>query len=151
MNNNPVIYKIMRRRERLRRQQEVKNFDSSSIGDMAFLLLIFFIVTSSFILRQGIFFSLPSKSAGSVRIEENRVIDGYPENSGFLYSEQLLGREEFSTAMMQRVKKNEESVMIIHMKEGVIYDRLVDTLSVARETGIRRVSLKNDGARAGMR
>ena len=151
MNNNPVIYKIMRRRERLRRQQEVKNFDSSSIGDMAFLLLIFFIVTSSFILRQGIFFSLPSKSAGSVRIEENRVIDVYPENSGFLYSEQLLGREEFSTAMMQRVKKNEESVMIIHMKEGVIYDRLVDTLSVARETGIRRVSLKNDGARAGMR
>jgi len=43
MDKTRVIWNILRRREVIRRQTEEKPFESSSIGDMSFLLLIFFL------------------------------------------------------------------------------------------------------------
>ena len=40
---------------------------------------------------------------------------------------------------------SEKSILVIHMKPDVRYERLIDTLSVARETGISKVSLKKAG------
>lgn len=143
--NNKVILKILARHGIKKREREVRHFDSSSISDLAFLLLIFFIVTSSFIIRQGVFFSLPSQSAASVRLKENQVIEVYPQDNGFLYNDELLDRSEFMQMIVDHNKINPDTVLIIYMNPQVKYDRLVDTLSVAKETGMKRVSLKNIG------
>ncbi|MDY6967642.1 MAG: biopolymer transporter ExbD [Spirochaetota bacterium] len=142
MDNNKIILKILSRRQRQKRIQEERQFDSSSVGDLAFLLLIFFIVTSSFILRQGIFFSLPSKNASSVRMEAKQILEVYPKNNGFIYNKDLLDRYRFKEAVIEHKKKYPNSVLIIYMDTDVKYDRLVDTLSIAKETGTSRVSLK---------
>lgn len=143
MENDNVIVKILQRRGRLKRKSEERTFDSISIADMAFLLLIFFIVTGSFVLRQGIFFSLPSKTAGSVSLDERQITEVYPREEGFLHNGTLLNREQFGRLLREREKTVREGVLMIHMGERVRYERLVDTLSVARESGVRRVSLKN--------
>ncbi len=143
MYNNNIILKIIRRREMKKRVSEYKPFESSSIGDLAFLLLIFFIVTGSFVLRQGIFFSLPSQTAGSVKLEEKLIVDVYPQDNGFQYNEDIMNREAFKDMLTERKNESSEVVLIIHMKQQVKYDRLVDTLSIAKEAGIKRISLKN--------
>lgn len=143
MENDNVIVKILQRRGRLKRRSDERTFDSISIADMAFLLLIFFIVTGSFVLRQGIFFSLPSKTAGSVSLDERQITEVYPREEGFLHDGTLLNREQFGRLLREREKTVREGVLMIHMGERVRYERLVDTLSVARESGVRRVSLKN--------
>lgn len=143
MDNNIIIIKILRRRERQKCFSEEKSFDSTAIGDLAFLLLIFFIVTASFILRQGIFFSLPSQNAGSIKIEKKQIIEIYPQNKGFQYKGDILDRDTFKQVVIKRKKDDPNTVLIIFMAPTVKYDRLVDALSIARETGITRVSLKN--------
>lgn len=142
MNKKQIIYRILNRKEKLRKMQDERQFDSSPMGDIAFLLLIFFIVTSSFILRQGIFFSLPSKSAGSVSLKDNKIVEVYPQDSGFLYNDRIITREQLKEVLNEKKEKVPDSVLIIRMKPKVAYDRLVDTLSVAKETKIKRVSLK---------
>ena len=84
MNDTRIIYKIIRRRAARQKELEAKPFDSSAIADLAFLLLIFFIVTSSFILRQGLFFSLPSRSSGSVRLDDKKIVEVVPGNDGLV-------------------------------------------------------------------
>ena len=95
-----VILKIIRRREIRRKGFNDKPFESSSVGDLAFLLLIFFIVTSSFILRQGIFFSLPSKKASTIRLEQEQIIEVYPKNEGVLYNGKLIDRNTFKKRLL---------------------------------------------------
>ncbi len=145
MENRNVIINLLKRRERRRARTEAKMFESVSIADMAFLLLIFFIVTGSFVLRQGIFFSLPSKSAGAVTLEEKLIVEVYPRNEGFMLGGELLGRDRFKEVLRAREKAAPGTVLMIFMDPKVRYERLVDTLSVARETGVARVSLKNTG------
>jgi len=143
MDKSKVAWKVLSRRENKKRHRKESSFESASIGDMAFLLLIFFIVTGSFILRQGIFFSLPSKTAGAIRMADKDIIEVYPKNEGFLYNNRLIGRAEFKKELALHRERSPEGVLIIRMKKDVMYDRLVDTLSAARETGVKKVSLKN--------
>ena len=137
-----LIRKISIRSKRMRFSRDEKSFESSAMGDLAFLLLIFFIVTSSFMIRQGIFFSLPSNTAGVVRLTDDQIMEVAPQNSGFLYRGMIVERGVFLDTMKRQMKQDQNKVLIIAMGSTVKYDRLVDTLSVAKEAGIRRVSLK---------
>ena len=148
MDNTLLVRQLVQRRLRKKRLFEHRPFESVSIGDIAFLLLIFFIVTSSFILREGIFFSLPARNAATVKLEDSQVAEVEPVNGGFRFRGQLLGRTDFSREMKKFIGSDSKKVLIIAMGPAVKYERLVDTLSVARETGVRRVSIKNmDGGR----
>jgi len=137
-----LVLKLRARAKRKRFSREEKFFESSAMGDLAFLLLIFFIVTSSFMIRQGIFFSLPSNTAGVVRLTDDQIMEVSPQNNGFLYRGMLVERGAFLETMKRQMKQDRNKVLIIAMGSSVKYDRLVDTLSVAKEAGIRRVSLK---------
>ncbi|HQP47755.1 MAG TPA: biopolymer transporter ExbD [Spirochaetota bacterium] len=137
-----LIRKISIRSKKKRFSRDEKSFESSAMGDLAFLLLIFFIVTSSFMIRQGIFFSLPSNTAGVVRLTDDQIMEVAPQNNGFLYRGMMVERAAFLKMMEQQMKADAKKVLIIAMGSTVKYDRLVDTLSVAKEAGIRRVSLK---------
>lgn len=117
-------------------------FEASSIGDLAFLLLIFFIVTSSFILRQGVFLSLPSDSA-SVKVDEKNLLSVYPETQGYTVEGKFLDREGLLAQIRERREQSRDTIMVIYMKPDVKYDRLVDTLSAAKEEKLKKISLKN--------
>jgi biopolymer transport protein ExbD len=145
MKDKSVILKYLSNRRKVRKgRMEFTLFESFSIGDLAFLLLIFFIVTSSFILREGIFFSLPSNSGSAVRVDSKQILDVYPENSGFRIDDKLMARDEALEAFSAHKKNVDDAVVIIHMKDGIIYDRFIDTLSLAKETGIGRVSIREN-------
>jgi len=144
MNQKDLIVAILskKRKVRKRKRNDEYSSDSSSIGDIAFLLLIFFIVTSSFILRQGIFLSLPSKNSSSVKVEKSSIVEVVPQNDGFIVDGNFLDRNNFKNLLTYDYKKMSEIIMLVRMKDDVKYDRLVDTLSVAKEVGIKRISLK---------
>jgi len=141
--NKELITKLLKRREQKKLLYEHKPFESSSVGDIAFLLLIYFIVTSSFILRQGIFFSLPSPDAGAIKVDQARIAEIIPSNNGYIYSGETVTRDQVKKVLAERKNKNANLIMVIKMRPGVKYEMLVDALSIARESGITDVSLKN--------
>lgn len=142
--NKHIILRILNRRKIIAQQRPNKFFDSSAIGDIAFLLLIFFIVTGSFILRQGIYFSLPSKNASSVSIEQKYITYVTPENAGFSINGKHLDRSRLKEILAAKREMSKKNILVICMKPSIKYKRLIDTLSLAKETGIKRVSLKKE-------
>jgi len=138
-----IIHRILVKRIRSWRSREDLFVEPTSMADIAFLLLLFFIVTSSFLIREGIFFSLPEKGA-SVRVEEEKVIEVYPVEDGFRVGEALLDRQGFRDRLVRSLEETPGKILVIRMGSTVRYDRLVDALGVAKETGMNRISLKHD-------
>lgn len=138
---------LLSKSARVRREKRLSSgfFDTTSIGDISFLLFIFFIVTSSFILREGIFLSLPSARSSAVRLAPEQVLEMKPEDEGFRVGTHLLSREAFAAELRRFKDSGPDRVLVIRMSLRVKYDRLVDALSVAKETGMRKVSLQNEG------
>ncbi len=138
--NLAAFYRKSRRRHLLGSGGE---FEASSIADLAFLLLIFFIVTSSFILRQGVFLSLPAKKSSSIQVDAKQIVQLTPEASGFAVDGERMSREKTAELLTRKNREISELIVVIYMRPTVAYDRLVDALSVAKESGVRRLSLKD--------
>ena len=145
---NSRIRKILIATSEKRRNKkpgEEKFLDATPIGDLSFLLFIFFMVTGSFVLREGILFSLPAKYGKPVHVEEQNIIDVFPCEKGFIMGGQILNRSQLLGELKNLKSRSGEKILLIHMAPETRYDRLVDTLSVARESEIRRVSLQQSG------
>ncbi len=146
MKRKAIVVSILLRKKRIKeiKERNEHNSDSSSIGDIAFLLLIFFIVTSSFILRQGISLSLPSKNSAPMKVKENMVFEVIPTEKGFIIDGEFNDRESFKNKLVEEFKKSKDIILLVKMNKGIRYDRLIDALSVAKETGLRnKISVKN--------
>ena len=131
------------RKARTRREVRQADFDSSAVADLAFLLLIFFIVTSSFILRQGLFLSLPSSKSSAVRVDAKKLFKVYPQKAGFKYKGKRYDRAQLAAELQKQKEKIKDLIMIIYMNEEVAYERLVDTMSLAKEQKIKKLSIKD--------
>ncbi len=136
------MYWLFGKQKSREKQSRLIDFDTTPIADLSFNLLIFFIVTASFIIRQGVFLSLPSLTAGTVKVDLSQVIEIYPQNNGFIVDGRALNRKELLQYLELRKSQTKDAVSIIHMKPDIKYERLVDTLSAIRESGLSKISLK---------
>ncbi|MGQ9844172.1 MAG: ExbD/TolR family protein [Spirochaetota bacterium] len=136
------MYWLLRKHKPQQKQSRLIEFDTTPIADLSFNLLIFFIVTASFIIRQGVFLSLPSLSAGTVKVEALQVIEIYPQNNGFIVEGKPLDRKQLLQYLALKKSQINEPISIIYMKPDIKYERLVDTLSAVRESGLSKISLK---------
>lgn len=120
--------------------------ETSSIGDMAFLLLIFFIVTSSFVMKQGLFLSLPSDSGQAIKVEESQIFEIAPLEELYLVggpSGERLDEKQALQALIDKKAKIDDIVFVVHMDPAIAYERLIDALGIARQAGVKRISLKD--------
>lgn len=138
------MYGNIRRNKDKRREKNELQFDTTAVADLSFNLLIFFIVTASFIMRQGIFLSLPSAGSAAVKVEANQIFDIYPEQNGFVIEGEKKNRGDVMLMLKSRKESVRDIVAVIHMKPDVKYDRLVDSLSLIRESGVVKISLKDN-------
>lgn len=127
-----------------RRSFELAEGDLSSVADVAFLLLIFFIVTSSFAINEGILLNLPSKESSAIKVDREDIVDIYPQAEGFKVENEFYDRKQLGEMLVKGYADNPDLVAIIHMVSPVKYERLVDSLSVIKESGLPRVSVKNE-------
>ncbi len=134
----------LRMKRTVRRENNDLQFDTTAIADLSFNLLIFFIVTASFMLRQGIFLSLPSAGSASIKVEQRQIVDIYPETDGFTVEGEKKTRSALMTLLKSRKESVKEVIAVVHMKPELKYDRLVDSLSLVKESGIVKVSLKDN-------
>jgi biopolymer transport protein ExbD len=132
------------KKRRIKLAQSV-SAEATSMGDVAFLLLIFFIVTTSFILRQGVFFTLPSKDAGIQKIDEKNIVKIYPSKSGYKINEAEMNKETLLKQLKSKAASNDETVAVVFMPVKLEYGRLVETLSVIKDSGVKKVSVKKTG------
>ena len=134
-------YRKKKTQQRILRDADV---ESSAISDLAFLLLIFFIVTSTFLLRQGIFLSLPSKEAKAKKIEPEKVFEITPTESSYIYEGKPIERQALLEALAVRKQNIDDATLLVKMGQELKYERLVDAISIAKETGLK-VQIRNEG------
>ncbi len=137
------IFKKLKRSKDVSSLSVISTGDSSSMADVAFLLLIFFIVTSSFLLPQGFFLKLPSDLSKPIVVKKKYIIDVYPENNGaYLINKMVYDADKFKDFLVNKLKETPETIMVVHVKKDIFYYRFTDTLQIARESRLTRISLK---------
>jgi len=126
--------------KRSRVESEIPN---SSMSDVAFLLLIFFLVTTIFNLERGLDLTLPNSEAAPKRISKENVCEILIEANGRI----TLDKEEIVLAQIEdvirrRALENDKLICVIETSPRAYYGIMVDVLDELRLAEARKITLR---------
>lgn len=111
--------------------------------DVVFQLVVFFMVSSTFILTPGISLVLPESSTAEPVAMTKLVVTVSGENEVYLNKERydLDGLSQALSSMSGKTRENIGTV-IIEGDEGVSYSMLISVLDTLRKNGFRGINLR---------
>ena len=115
----------------------------TSLIDIVFLLLIYFLLTTNFMVDEGIKIKLPQAKAAAPQTEE--VITVYVDQEGRAF----LGPDEVSLAeLFDRIKEKigskQDELVVIRADRAVILNKAVKVMDIAKAAGAGRLCLATE-------
>ena len=114
----------------------ITTFASISLTDIVFLLLVFFLLSSTFILQTGIKVQLPQTMAGEPASERMLVISIARDGSVYL-NEDLVSRAELVARIRQQLVSRDQ-IVILRADRNLALDKVVEVMDVAKSAGASR-------------
>ncbi len=125
------------RRPRTRGETTLINL--TSLIDVVFLLLIFFMVSTSFALIRGIKVDLPTTTTPQEKIEQNIVISVTKEGKIYLGKRQISKTELVKTLKRQIGKK--KSLVVINADKDTRHGMVVEVMDLAKQGGAGKLGI----------
>ncbi|HFC97348.1 MAG TPA: biopolymer transporter ExbD [Thermosulfurimonas dismutans] len=118
----------------------------TALIDIVFLLLIYFLLTSSFIHREGLNLSLPRALSGKT-VKAPLTI--YVDRNGTIYFEKKRTRaEELVEVLSRRLATRQEKKVMVEADRRAPLEAVVSAMDAARLAGAKTLSLATEKPRA---
>lgn len=115
----------------------------TSLIDIVFLLLIYFLLTTNFMVDEGIKIKLPQAKASKPQTEETITV--YVDRDGRSY---LNNREITIGELFKRLKEmiggQKDTLVVVKADRGVILNKAVKVMDIAKAAGAGRLCLATE-------
>lgn len=113
------------------------------MSDLAFLLLIFFVVTTTFAVEEGIPLVLPGRTTTTTRVDINDVLEIRARAGGRVEAQgQPIPVTGVRILIAERLATNPDLVVLLTTERSAEYGLMVDVLDEIKLANCRRISLK---------
>ncbi|MGL1935748.1 MAG: biopolymer transporter ExbD [Fibrobacterales bacterium] len=123
-----------------KRERKAANIDIAPMLDMVFILLIFFIVTSSFSRETGVDVTKPQAKSASEVNKENIMIAITREGTVHV-NERQVDLITLKDVLSQMISKNPEREVILIADQDSNTGAVVNVIDVCNLTGVKKVSI----------
>ncbi|MEO9870960.1 ExbD/TolR family protein [Ekhidna sp.] len=104
------------------------SFSMSSMTDIIFLLLIFFMLTASFITPSGLPVNLPSSRSSEIVMQKVSVT--ITKNLTYFVNNQRVNRSSLESVLRSNLS-GKEGIVVLHCDAAVPVERLVEVAGIA--------------------
>lgn len=126
-----------------RRPRQQVQVPLTALIDMVFLLLIYFLLTTNFVVEEGITVKLPKAKAASPRISNVLTVTINRDGIFFVGAEEL-PEEELLNHLRTQLDRRADKLVVVKADSAVFLDRAVKALDLAKEAGAERLSLATE-------
>ncbi|MDZ4728143.1 MAG: biopolymer transporter ExbD [Leptospira sp.] len=134
---------------KLKKKQEIEEISAASMSDIAFLLLVFFMVTAVFFVKEGLNISLPSKKSEPQPFLRKNVFEILVTQDRFKMRNSAFGTKEFTDLKEFRSELNSLEIPDLDNKLALIvttgdtkYGKMLDALSAVQLRGFTKISVR---------
>jgi biopolymer transport protein ExbD len=128
-----------------KRPEASREITMASTSDVAFLLLIFFIVSTIFAAEQGLIMVLPGKQkeTTTVKVRESNVATlKVHDNNSVTLDDDRIEINHIKRAVEDRLEINDQLVIILEIHPDADYGQMIACLDELRLANAKKVSLK---------
>lgn len=112
----------------------------TSLIDIVFLLLIYFLLTTNFLANDGINIKLPQSTASAPQTREEITVDVDSKGRGYLMNEELPLNQLFAR-LKEMIGDDGDRLVVIRADREVILDKAVKIMDIAKAAGAGRLCL----------
>jgi len=131
----------MRRRQNRRKSESEVNL--TPMLDVVFIMLIFFIVTASFVKESGIEISRPGAST-AVRKEKGNILIAISANDQIWMNRRQVDPRALRANIERAHAENPQGAVVIQADKAAKTGFLVQVMDAARQAGVKDISLAAD-------
>ena len=123
-------------------QKLLDSFSLSSLTDIVMLLLIFFLLSSTFIIQPGIKVNLPEADSSEKVLEKSITITIAKE--GIYLNDKQVSLNELGANMNSLQKSNVDDVVIVKADKDATVNQLVEVMDICKKAGFRVLNLATE-------
>ncbi|MDQ7050844.1 MAG: biopolymer transporter ExbD [Enterobacterales bacterium] len=130
-------------KKRLSSAQDEAQIDMTPMLDIVFIMLIFFIVTASFVKESGITVDKPIAETSTKRPKANIFI-GIDQNGNIYMLKNKVDKEAVKAGLEVMLLENPESTVVVQADSRADAGVLLKVLDSAKAAGVKNVSVAAD-------
>ncbi|TGK51359.1 ExbD/TolR family protein [Leptospira bouyouniensis] len=134
---------------KLKKKQELEEISAASMSDIAFLLLVFFMVTAVFFVKEGLNISLPRKQSEPQPFLRKNVYEILVTQDRYKMRNPAIGTKEYVSLQEFRDDLNHMEIPDLKNKLALIvttgdtkYAKMLDALSAVQLRGFEKISVR---------
>ena len=116
-----------------------------SLIDVVFLMLIFFMITTSFVAQPGLKIKLPTAKTGPISTPDKIILTISKDESLYLDNTPT-STIELKKKLLEKIKKNPNSTMVVKADEKVYHGTVVWAMDIAKSVGINNLAIATQPA-----
>lgn len=131
-------------RNKMKQKKPNSEIPTASTADIAFLLIVFFMVTSVIAATKGIEFRLPrDEETQDAQVEEIEAIHIIlPDEGGFMVDQQPMTVPQMRDYIRERLELTSyNQFIIVQCEDNIPYGNLVQMLDILRDLNARNIAL----------
>lgn len=115
----------------------------SSMSDIAFLLIIFFLVTSIFLIKDGLQISMPDKNKAPVFISKDKILTiEFRKDSSMYIKNKKMNLDEIKSELIKWNTEKPGSPILLKISGGLTYEKAVTLIDAVKGAGESRFSVR---------
>ena len=128
---------------KLKKRRAAAEIQSASMSDIAFLLLIFFLVTTIFNTEKGIQLMLPNANTSAKRISKENILEIKADAAGRVTLDgNPIQIKQIREVVRQRQFENDKLICVIETHPRAYYGIMVDILDELELAEARKITLR---------
>lgn len=115
--------------------------DVTPLVDIVFNLLLFFMITTTFVIAPGIKVNLPKSQAVEIKREKRELRIAITKEKKIFFNQMNVTLEELHTELEKVAKENLDAVVIIQADIDVNHGTVVTILDTAKSVGLSKLAI----------
>jgi biopolymer transport protein ExbD len=124
-----------------RPRRDDARIEITPLVDMVFLLLIFFMLSTTFIVTPGIKVNLPRSSAEKVTQEKKEVQVVITEDNKVFVDRMLVDVGELERRLVGVGQQDPQTLIIIKADAKALHGKVVEVMDIAKQSGLNRLAI----------
>ena len=121
----------------------MQEVNSSSMSDIAFLLLVFFLVTTTISLDKGISLILPAEG-NEMEVNKNNIVNVLINDQGrVMFDDKPTSIKDLKRKSIDRINKNEKIIFSVLTTKRTKYKHYIAVLDQLKQAGATKISIAN--------
>jgi len=125
------------------RRTKMQEVNSSSMSDIAFLLLVFFLVTTTISLDKGISLILPAEG-NEMEVNKNNIVNVRINDQGnVLFGDQPTAIKDIKRRAIDKINGNQNIIFSVLTTKRTKYKFYIQVLDQLKQAGASKISIAN--------